>query len=258
MTEKEPAAVIEKADETECMSTETAPVEEVTTAPEETKASAVETEPPALETKAKPVETKPLEVTKAPAPETTQAPKKQEPKPKTETKPKAVETKPKETEAKPKETTPAPKEETHTKTIAEEQAERGIYARLYIYSLGVDVALFYPSDLNKLQYYVDQKDSAALFDWSNNNVVIADHNYQGFDKIKKAVPGKTVAYIAKPYETVKLKCVAKIPEAFKTGTGLVCRDGTSILDSYSGKYVMYTCNSSSANSTVTVTIWSVC
>lgn len=70
---------------------------------------------------------------------------------------------------------------------------QGTYGRLVIPDVGINVALnLVPS--GEEQAVTDRKDSAAWIPWGRETL-IADHKNQGFDAIKKCVPGKTKAYI---------------------------------------------------------------
>ena len=140
---------------------------------------------------------------------------------------------------------------TEQEIVAEEASGRGNYGRLYIDAAGVDVAVFYTTNLYHLQSIVDAKDSACMFDWDDGNRMIADHCNQGFDGIRSCSAG-TKARLVTPNGTSTYTCAEIIYDGWNTGDYLVYNDYTPIGNYYTGCLVMYTCNS---NGTVTITIW---
>ncbi len=131
------------------------------------------------------------------------------------------------------------------------QEEQGITknscGRLQISAVGLDVALYRTDNtLEARQKIVDDEDSACVYNWSNNNVVIADHNYQGFEKIKNCSIGTQALIWDRTYT-----CCDVIRDAVNTGN-VVFSDGTLVKDYYHGCVIMYTCNN---DGTVTVVVW---
>lgn len=131
-------------------------------------------------------------------------------------------------------------------SVLEEMDQRGNIGRLWIPSLGVDVALFEGND----QEIVDREDSACYIHWYEQNV-IGDHNYQGFDAIKSAVPNETRAYICWGTWTEEFACTANF-RGYNTG-GLTDLNGNSLACENVGGITMYTCNETKTS--VTITYW---
>ena len=141
---------------------------------------------------------------------------------------------------------------TYEQKLGEEQAVRGNLGRLLIPDVEIDVALF--SAYSNAQQIVDNYDSAAYLDWDDKpDVMIADHDFQGFTMIRYVDIGSTEAYIVSSNGTRTFCCVDLIPNAINTSTDLVYPDMTSVFDAYTGKYFMYTCNGDGRS--VTITVW---
>lgn len=93
-----------------------------------------------------------------------------------------------------------------TESIAAECAARpGMYGRLSIPSVGVNVALFWPQSDADAVAIVDAPDSADIY-YNNGGTTIGDHWNQGFAAIANAVPGSTMAYIVTPNGTLAYRC----------------------------------------------------
>ena len=141
------------------------------------------------------------------------------------------------------------------KTVSEEMAERsGMIGRLYINDVGLDVALFGCPVYQSSQSIVDKKDSAAYLyavDYYGYDL-IADHNIDGFEKMKSSVVGKTVAVIDYGTYTQKYICTANFVGR-NTGSALVDGNGNDISGTNNGGITMYTCNVISGS--VTITFW---
>ena len=72
--------------------------------------------------------------------------------------------------------------------------KRGTHGRIEIPSLLIGIPL-YDGDGKTAQDIVDAPQSAVFLRWRTQDV-IADHSFQdGFQRLRWAVPGKTVAYI---------------------------------------------------------------
>ena len=130
--------------------------------------------------------------------------------------------------------------------LSEMQRRPGMYGRLSIPSVGVNVALFTGS----AQSLVDAPDSAAYFP-AGNSMLIADHWNQGFTKIKGCHVG-TRAYIYKGASIQTLTCTG-ICQGVNNDYDLLCADGSSA--TMSGNTLMYTCNGANYHD-ITITFWS--
>lgn len=129
-------------------------------------------------------------------------------------------------------------------SIAAECASRpGMYGRLRIPSVGINVAVF---SVNS-QATIDALDSAAIYG-GNGGTTIADHQNQGFRAIANCVPGSTVAYIDTPEGTQKYICSVRMA-GHNVTTALT--DESLNVFTYGG-LIMYTCRDNSYN------IWIVC
>lgn len=130
--------------------------------------------------------------------------------------------------------------------LSEMQRRPGMYGRLSIPSVGVNVALFTGS----AQSLVDAPDSAAYFP-AGNSMLIADHWNQGFTKIK-GCHVRTRAYIYKGASIQTLTCTG-ICQGVNNDYDLLCADGSSA--TMSGNTLMYTCNGANYHD-ITITFWS--
>lgn len=129
-------------------------------------------------------------------------------------------------------------------SIAAECASRpGMYGRLRVPSVGINVAVF---SVNS-QATIDALDSAAIYG-GNGGTTIADHQNQGFRAIANCVPGSTVAYIDTPEGTQKYICSVRMT-GHNVTTALT--DESLNVFTYDG-LIMYTCRDNSYN------IWIVC
>lgn len=129
-------------------------------------------------------------------------------------------------------------------SIAAECASRpGMYGRLRVPSVGINVAVF---SVNP-QAAIDALDSAAIYG-GNGGTTIADHQNQGFRAIANCVPGSTVAYIDTPEGTQKYICSVRMT-GHNVTTALT--DESLNVFTYDG-LIMYTCRDNSYN------IWIVC
>lgn len=130
--------------------------------------------------------------------------------------------------------------------LAEMQRRPGMYGRLSIPSVGVNVALF----TGGAQSLVDAPDSAAYFP-AGNSMLIADHWNQGFTKIKKCHVG-TQAYIYRGTSIQTLTCTG-VCQGVNSDYDLLYADGSSA--TMGGGTLMYTCNGANYHD-VTITFWS--
>lgn len=108
--------------------------------------------------------------------------------------------------------------------------------RLYLSSIGIDVALYYSNEQN----VVDALDSAALFSLSYrpNTLIIADHNTQSFASMSD-IQVDDEAYIEwNDGDITYLQCVEKI-DGKNTGSGLTNLNGVNVVGPH--PYITYTC-----------------
>lgn len=139
--------------------------------------------------------------------------------------------------------------------VLAEMNKRGSCGRLFIPSVGVDVAIFDTTlyDAKVSQPIVDANDSAAYMadcvPWWGFPVV-ADHVHQGFSAIKKSVAGETVAYMHFGDHVDAYMCT-RVFRGYNEDT-LTDMDGNPIKGTNPGGLCMYTCNS---DGTVTITFW---
>lgn len=113
--------------------------------------------------------------------------------------------------------------------------EDGALGRWVIPGVGVNVACYTASD--DAQAITDAKDSAAVVKKSNM-MLLADHNYQGFNVIKKCELG-TIAYMYTGFGMQKYVCT-DILVGYNTGSDLVDLDGNII--EFEGGFTNYTCH----------------
>ncbi|WP_087253955.1 hypothetical protein [Pseudoflavonifractor sp. An85] len=131
----------------------------------------------------------------------------------------------------------------------------GMIGRLTIADVGINVALFGRDLREDNQAIVDAVDSAAyIYTDVLGDVrdIISDHDNQGFDGIKRAVVGQTVATIDFGTQQEKYVCIEKYNHGQNVLTDLLADDGTSVLYQHSPGLIMYTCN---ADGSVTITCW---
>ena len=140
----------------------------------------------------------------------------------------------------------------NTNTKKNNTIKYGTYGRLYVSSF--NVALYdYNVNTNSnksLQAIVDTKDSAAYYE-NNNKLVIADHNYQGFNILVNLKIGTTSQIKFKDGKTIKYKLIKKA-EGTNTGPDLIDSKGNSFFDMKSD-IIMYTCYKKG----IMVTLWTL-
>lgn len=136
--------------------------------------------------------------------------------------------------------------------IESKSCHLGDEGRLFIPDVGVDVALYRTTISNggyHAQYIVDCSDSAAIFTQGGQDV-IADHSHQGFDAMKGSVVG-TMAYIKTNNGVQPYICIENT-QGHNVGP-IVTEDGRYAYEFNDGGIMMYTCNESWHN--VTITVW---
>ena len=118
---------------------------------------------------------------------------------------------------------------------SQKAVKEGALGRWVIPSVGINVACYEAaSDAQKV---TDKKDSAAFIK-KQNITLLADHNYQGFNAIKKCEVG-TVAYMDTGDRKQKFVCT-QVFEGYNVGTELTDLDG-NVIEFESG-YTNYTCH----------------
>ena len=128
----------------------------------------------------------------------------------------------------------------------------GSVGRLYSEDLGINVKVEYYdmcSDENSnegAQSIVNKEDTAIWMDWHINTIVIGDHYNQGFESIKKSVPGETVIYMISQDGMQKFIC-QDVQEGHNDGKTLLAEDGSNLLASDPGGLLLYTCDGSWKN-----------
>ncbi len=142
------------------------------------------------------------------------------------------------------------------KVKAQKEKRPGMYGRLTVPSVGVDVALFWADAKSSLAYrqrLTDAKDSACFYRNypGNEYYYVADHNYQGFSKIKKCTVGKTKMYINDGNTVREYICSYINRNVKRTKSGQIKRtdEMKSAARSNSENVVMYTCNKSDTSIT---------
>lgn len=130
----------------------------------------------------------------------------------------------------------------------------GMVGRLIIPDVDLDVAVIRASIYNGShnQAVVDARDSAAwMYDWGAA-VLIGDHNNQGFEKMKGAIPNVTKCYINNG-DTIKTYICIKNIQGHNTGSSITDANYRSLSGDNAGGLIMYTCNENWRN--ITITYW---
>ena len=148
-----------------------------------------------------------------------------------------------------------PMPETNGTGLIDNSAElesRGMYGRLFIPDVGIKVGPFYVSaPTADKQFAVDNLDSAAYFPVGGMDIA-ADHNTQGFSAIKKAVAGKTLAFIQTGKTVFVYRCIS-VERGQNTGTSLLDAQGNVVWARKEAQLCTYTCNMTWTD--VTVILW---
>jgi len=168
---------------------------------------------------------------------------------KIETSNKAIETKVKKNTTVSKKTTSSKKQVT---TNSKNNIKYGTYGRLYINNYSVALYDFNVNTSSKkdLQTIVDDKDSAAYY-INNDKLIIADHNYQGFNILVNLNIGTTSYIKFKNGKTIKYKLIYK-SKGTNAGEDLIDTNGNSFFDMDSD-IIMYTCYKNG----IMVTLWNL-
>ena len=130
--------------------------------------------------------------------------------------------------------------ETYTENYETYSVNYGTYGRLYV--SWYDVALYdynvYTESSSSLQQLVDNYDSAAYY-INYGKLVIADHNYQGFNVLNNLSEGNTAYIKFADGSTITYRLI-KREKGYNTGPDLVDTAGNSFFD-MSSDLIMYTC-----------------
>ena len=112
------------------------------------------------------------------------------------------------------------------------------------------------SNYMKSQTIVNETDSAWLYEnLPGLPQVIADHYYQGFETIKTAIPGETLAYLTRDGRVTIYRCVRVYTDRENLEGDLVLSDGRIVQrDKGDGPLATYTCNDDVGIS-ITVVYW---
>ena len=122
----------------------------------------------------------------------------------------------------------------NTQACMENTMARGAVGRWVISGVGVDVALFQSNS----QTTVDRADSAAYF-YYGSALIIADHCYQGFDRIESCYKGMT-AYVETASGVQQYVCVDAF-QGSNTGAELLDPQGRNVAQYNGGNIICYTC-----------------
>lgn len=126
--------------------------------------------------------------------------------------------------------------ERYSQKVLNERNRRGSAGRLFCPEVGIDVALF----RSYTQSVCDATDSACWFEL-NGQSAIGDHNFQGFTRIKRMIPGKTIVYINDGYTVQKYKCIDKMC-GHNEKNYFATASGTPLGELYPNSLMLYTCN----------------
>lgn len=126
----------------------------------------------------------------------------------------------------------------------------GTHGRLFIPSVGVDVAAF-RMDLGtyRLQEVTDAKDSACVFKYGKQ-MVIADHKHQGFDAIYNVKLGD---YLVMKRKNGNVEIYVCMEKGNGINNGDLYKDGVMLTRLNAHGYTTYTCNQNRYH--ITIIFW---
>lgn len=130
------------------------------------------------------------------------------------------------------------------------------WKKLTIDSVGVSVNLTYCDtyqDLDRAQRITDAPNS-AFYSQRGQNVVLGDHDYQGFDKIKKCQLGD-IAEVTTPDGILKFQMV-RCTTGIANENGIWTRDGVELKDFSPSCLLTYTCHG--GQDQVWIVMWQPC
>lgn len=138
----------------------------------------------------------------------------------------------------------------------------GDIGRLSIPSVGYSAALYngLPLGSQGAQRIIDNYDSACWLNYNMGTVYIGDHNYQGFERMKQAIPGVTRAYITWADGTTSTYLCVSMQYNCRKQKAYIYDQGNNLIFSSGYSIAMSTCNYDSqrdanGNSIVTVSYW---
>lgn len=121
----------------------------------------------------------------------------------------------------------------------------GTHGRIEIPSLRISIPLYNTN--GNAQEIVDKKNSAAYIQWKNQAAIVDHSGQDGFERLAKAIPNSTIAYIDQNGKREKYLCVKKQIGHIKLGNKNQLVDANwKSADSNNG-LVMYTCIKKSAS-----------
>ncbi|MCF0142285.1 MAG: hypothetical protein HUJ75_02795, partial [Parasporobacterium sp.] len=124
---------------------------------------------------------------------------------------------------------------------------------IVIDGLGINVAVFLSEDKAEFQSISDAEDSACMFDWTDGNRIITDHNYQGFGAL---VNGKAETMeLITGEEVQNYRCIERIENGLNLGKSLAYENGEAIGDKGEDTLVLYTCRTDGTDGKVVITVW---
>lgn len=130
----------------------------------------------------------------------------------------------------------------------------GTVGRLYIptinLNVGVNYANFYTNQNYDAQAIVDRADSAAYFQFGSKTT-IADHSYQGFNRIINLSSGAE-AYLKRQDETIEIFRLNNKFTGRNISEDLIDTTGNSV-QNMSGNLIIYTCYGTGDG--VMITLW---
>ena len=141
-------------------------------------------------------------------------------------------------------------------SVAREIGERNNYGRLVINELGIDVAVFSSEDSSEFQQISDAEDSACMFDWTDGNQIVTDHNYQEFGAL--ANREAEAMELITGEEVQNFRCIERIEDGRNLGKYLAYENGEAIGNKGENTMVLYTCKNDGSDGAVVITVWERC
>ena len=131
---------------------------------------------------------------------------------------------------------------------ADDRDYKGFVGRLYVDSVGIDVALYH----SNRQYVVDREDSAVYFDLApwQGHMIIGDHNNQGFDALLNVEVGMIATIVNEDGTVTYYECIDAF-NGHNNGRYISDWDGKIVM--HRADLLMYTCLDCSRN--VRVVLW---
>ena len=138
-----------------------------------------------------------------------------------------------------------------------EKKEYGDYGRIEIPDLQISIPLYRGKD--DPQGVVDRKNAAAFLEWKDQNVIVDHTGQDGFEKLEKAVPSQTLAYIDFGFKKERYMCTRKQIGHLLLGDTNKIRDANYVFPKSPG-LIIYTCKGLSAPNVMDIwlTYWKRC